>query len=40
MINVFNMSASAASQQLKLLELSGLVSRERHGQMTCYQVKL
>ena len=36
---VLSISVPAASQQLKLLELSGLIARERHGQMICYRVK-
>lgn len=37
--NIFNISVAAASQQLKVLELSGLVNRTRMGQMICYEVK-
>lgn len=36
---VFGISVSAASQQLRILERTGLVRRERHGQMTCYEIK-
>lgn len=32
-------SVSAVSQQLRILELSGLVARIRNGQMICYEVK-
>lgn len=32
-------SVPAASQQCKLLEMSGLITRVRHGQKICYQVK-
>lgn len=37
--NILKTSVPAASQQLKVLELSGLVRREREGQMICYRVK-
>lgn len=33
------LSVPAVSQQLKILELSGLVARERRGQMICYKVR-
>jgi DNA-binding transcriptional ArsR family regulator len=36
---IFNISVPAASQQLKIMEQSGLVEKERMGQMTCYSVK-
>lgn len=32
-------SVPAASQHLRVLELSGVVRRERHGQKTCYQLQ-
>ena len=35
---IFNISVPAASQQLKSLELAGLIERVRNGQMTCYNV--
>lgn len=35
---VFNISLPAASVQLKILEISGLVKRERMGQMICYSL--
>lgn len=37
--NVLNISVPAASQQLRIMELSGLVKKERQGQMTCYCVR-
>lgn len=37
--NVFLMSVPAASYQLKLLEIVGLVKRQREGKMICYQLK-
>jgi ArsR family transcriptional regulator, arsenate/arsenite/antimonite-responsive transcriptional repressor len=37
--NIFSISVPAASQQLKVMELSGLVERERKGQKICYSVK-
>jgi predicted transcriptional regulator len=37
--DVFTISVPAASQQLKVMELSGLVVRERHGQKICYSVR-
>lgn len=37
--NVLAISVPAASQQLKVLETSGLISRQRHGQMICYTVR-
>jgi ArsR family transcriptional regulator len=37
--HVFDISVPAASQQLKLMEMSGMVRRQRHGQMICYCVK-
>lgn len=36
---VLDISVPAASQQLRILELSGLVTRERMGQSICYHVK-
>lgn len=36
--NVCGMTASAASQQLRILERVGLVTKMRIGQMVCYQV--
>jgi len=35
---IINVSVPAASQQLKVMELSGLVKRDRDGQMICYCV--
>jgi DNA-binding transcriptional ArsR family regulator len=32
-------SVPAVSQQLRILELNGLVTKERRGQMICYKVK-
>lgn len=37
--NIFNISVPAASHQLKILELVGLVERKRMGQMICYEIK-
>ncbi len=36
--NVFNITVSAASQQLRVLERLGLVIKMRMGQMVCYEV--
>lgn len=33
---IMGVSVPAASQQLKVMELSGLVKRDREGQMICY----
>ena len=35
---VFKISVPAASHQLKILETSGLVKRDRMGQMKCYVI--
>lgn len=35
---VLGVSVPAASQQLKVMELSGLVAKEREGQKICYTV--
>ena len=37
--NVFKMSVPAASYQLKILEMVGLIQRERMGKMTCYALR-
>lgn len=37
--HIFNVSISATSQQLKVLETSGLVRRNRIAQKICYEVK-
>ena len=37
--NVLGVSVPAASQQLKVMEISGLVEKEREGQMICYRVR-
>ena len=37
--NVFGMTVSAASQQLRVLERLGLVEKMRMGQMVCYELK-
>jgi ArsR family transcriptional regulator len=37
--NVFMVSVPAASYQLKILEMVGLIERERMGQMTCYTLR-
>lgn len=36
---VLGISVPAASQQLRIMELSGLVKKERMGQMICYCVR-
>ncbi len=36
--NVFDITVSAASQQLRVLERLGLVLKMRMGQMVCYEV--
>jgi DNA-binding transcriptional ArsR family regulator len=36
---IFRITVSAACQQLRVLELSGLVKKTRMGQMVCYEVK-
>jgi len=38
--NVFGITVSAASQQLRVLERLGLVIKIRMGQMVCYEVNL
>ncbi len=35
---ICNITMSAASQQLKTLEMSGIVVKERMGQMVCYRL--
>lgn len=35
---IFNLSIPAISQQLRILESSGLVEKERKGQIVCYKV--
>lgn len=37
--DICDISVPAASQQLKSLELSGLIKRVRTGQTTCYKIK-
>lgn len=37
--SILGVSVSAASQQLKTLELTGLAHRERNGQMICYRIR-
>ncbi|MCH8048826.1 winged helix-turn-helix transcriptional regulator [Patescibacteria group bacterium] len=37
--NVFKISVPAASYQLKVLEVVGLIERERMGKMTCYTLR-
>jgi len=37
--SVLEISMPAASQQLKIMEMSGLVKKERMGQMICYELK-
>lgn len=36
---IFEISLPAASHQLKILEMAGLVKRIRMGQMICYEIK-
>lgn len=33
---ILDVSVPAVSQQLRIMELCGLVKKERHGQMVCY----
>ena len=37
--HIFSISVPAASYQLKILEMSRLVRRERMGQMICYEIE-
>lgn len=37
--NIFDITVSAASQQLRVLEMLGLVEKMRMGQMVCYELK-
>ena len=37
--NVFKISVPAASYQLKILEMVGLIQRDRMGKMICYALK-
>ena len=37
---ILNISVPAASQQLKSLEVSGLITKARQGQQTCYHVNV
>lgn len=37
--NILGISVPAASQQLKFMELSGIVKRQRSGQMICYELR-
>lgn len=36
---ICDITPSAASQQLKILELSGIVARKRMGQKICYEIR-
>jgi DNA-binding transcriptional ArsR family regulator len=36
---ILEVSVPAASQQLRILEMAGLVKKHRRGQMICYEVK-
>lgn len=36
--NIFGITVSAASQQLRILERLGLILKVRMGQMVCYQI--
>ncbi|MBI2459743.1 MAG: winged helix-turn-helix transcriptional regulator [Parcubacteria group bacterium] len=38
--NVFDITVSAASQQLRVLERLGLILKIRMGQMVCYEINL
>lgn len=37
--NILEVSVPAVSQQLRVLELSGLIHRQRMGQSMCYQIQ-
>lgn len=37
--NIFDITVSAASQQLRVLEMLELVEKTRMGQMVCYKLK-
>ena len=37
--STLKISVPAESQQFKILEMAGLVKRERRGQMICYKIK-
>lgn len=37
--SIFGISVPAASQQLRVLEMCGLVRKERMGQMICYEIR-
>ncbi len=37
--DALSLSSAAISQHMKVLELSGVIRRERHGQKTCYQLQ-
>lgn len=37
--NIFDITVSAASQQLRVLEMLELVEKMRMGQMVCYELK-
>ena len=36
---ILNVSVPAVSQQLRMMEMSGLIRKERNGQMVCYKVE-
>jgi len=36
--NILDVSVPAVSQQLRVMEMSGLIKKERMGQMTCYKI--
>lgn len=36
---ILNITVSAASQQFRILEMTGLVKKQRMGQMICYELK-
>lgn len=36
---ILNITVSAASQQLRILEMTGIAAKERMGQMICYKIR-
>lgn len=38
--NILNLTVSAVSQHLRILEMTGLLSKKRDGQMLCYQIRV
>jgi len=39
MARIFKVTSSAISQRMRVLEMAGLIKRQRFGQLICYQVK-